>query len=46
MMRGNGMADSSRAKDRGRMRHIAYGHWHADPTQLRTDVYYLLQPKS
>ena len=21
-----------------------YGHWHADPTQLRTDVYYLLQP--
>ena len=20
-----------------------YGHWHADPTQLRTDVYYLLQ---
>jgi effector-binding domain-containing protein len=21
-----------------------YGHWHADPAQLRTDVYYLLQP--
>jgi len=21
-----------------------YGHWHADPTKLRTDVYYLLQP--
>jgi hypothetical protein len=20
-----------------------YGHWHADPAQLRTDVYYLLQ---
>jgi effector-binding domain-containing protein len=20
-----------------------YGHWHADPTQLRTDVYYLLR---
>lgn len=20
-----------------------YGHWHADPKQLRTDVYYLLQ---
>jgi hypothetical protein len=20
-----------------------YGHWHDDPTQLRTDVYYLLQ---
>lgn len=23
-----------------------YGHWHADSTQLRTDVYYLLQAKS
>ena len=23
-----------------------YGHWHADPAQLRTDVYYLLQPAS
>jgi hypothetical protein len=22
-----------------------YGHWNADPAQLRTDVYYLLQPK-
>jgi effector-binding domain-containing protein len=21
-----------------------YGHWHEDPAQLRTDVYYLLQP--
>ena len=21
-----------------------YGHWHADPAQLRTDVYYLLKP--
>jgi hypothetical protein len=21
-----------------------YGHWYPDPTQLRTDVYYLLQP--
>jgi effector-binding domain-containing protein len=21
-----------------------YGHWHADPAKLRTDVYYLLQP--
>jgi DNA gyrase inhibitor GyrI len=21
-----------------------YGHWHADPAQLHTDVYYLLQP--
>ena len=21
-----------------------YGHWHADPAQLRTEVYYLLQP--
>ena len=21
-----------------------YGHWHADPAELRTDVYYLLQP--
>ena len=21
-----------------------YGHWHAEPAQLRTDVYYLLQP--
>ena len=21
-----------------------YGHWHADPAQLRTDVYYLLHP--
>ncbi len=21
-----------------------YGHWHADPSLLRTDVYYLLQP--
>ena len=21
-----------------------YGHWHADPVHLRTDVYYLLQP--
>jgi effector-binding domain-containing protein len=21
-----------------------YGHWHADPAQLRTDVYYLLEP--
>jgi effector-binding domain-containing protein len=21
-----------------------YGHWHKDPSQLRTDVYYLLQP--
>jgi len=21
-----------------------YGHWHDDPAQLRTDVYYLLQP--
>src|SRR6266550_1141413 len=21
-----------------------YGHWHADPVQLRTDVYFLLQP--
>lgn len=21
-----------------------YGHWHADPAQLRTDVYYLLLP--
>lgn len=21
-----------------------YGHWHADPSQLRTDVYYLLHP--
>ena len=20
-----------------------YGHWHADPAQLRTDIYYLLQ---
>ena len=20
-----------------------YGHWHEDPAQLRTDVYYLLQ---
>ena len=20
-----------------------YGHWHADPAQLRTEVYYLLQ---
>jgi effector-binding domain-containing protein len=23
-----------------------YGHWHADPAQLRTDVYYLLQATS
>ena len=23
-----------------------YGHWHADPAQLRTDVYYLLKPRS
>jgi effector-binding domain-containing protein len=23
-----------------------YGHWHDDPAQLRTDVYYLLQPGS
>ena len=21
-----------------------YGHWHADPAKLRTEVYYLLQP--
>ena len=21
-----------------------YGHWHADPARLRTEVYYLLQP--
>lgn len=21
-----------------------YGHWHADPARLRTDVYYLLEP--
>jgi len=21
-----------------------YGHWHADPAELRTEVYYLLQP--
>ena len=21
-----------------------YGHWHANPAELRTDVYYLLQP--
>jgi hypothetical protein len=21
-----------------------YGHWHSDPAQLRTEVYYLLQP--
>jgi effector-binding domain-containing protein len=21
-----------------------YGHWHADPAQLRTDVYYLVLP--
>lgn len=21
-----------------------YGHWHADPAQLRTEIYYLLQP--
>ncbi|MBL0170972.1 MAG: GyrI-like domain-containing protein [Gemmatimonadaceae bacterium] len=21
-----------------------YGHWHADPSQLRTDVFYLLHP--
>ncbi len=21
-----------------------YGHWHADPAQLRTEVYYLLRP--
>ena len=21
-----------------------YGHWHADPAQQRTDIYYLLQP--
>jgi len=21
-----------------------YGHWHADPAQLRTDVFYLLEP--
>jgi effector-binding domain-containing protein len=21
-----------------------YGHWNADPAQLRTEVYYLLQP--
>ncbi len=21
-----------------------YGHWHVDPVELRTDVYYLLQP--
>ena len=21
-----------------------YGHWHADPAQLRTEVFYLLQP--
>jgi len=21
-----------------------YGHWHADPSRLRTEVYYLLQP--
>lgn len=21
-----------------------YGHWHADPAQLRTDIYYLLHP--
>jgi effector-binding domain-containing protein len=20
-----------------------YGHWHADPAQLRTEIYYLLQ---
>jgi effector-binding domain-containing protein len=23
-----------------------YGHWHADPAELRTEVYYLLQPSS
>ena len=23
-----------------------YGHWHTDPAQLRTEVYYLLQPAS
>ena len=23
-----------------------YGHWHDDPAQRRTDVYYLLQPES
>ena len=23
-----------------------YGHWHADPAQLRTDVYYLLKDES
>jgi effector-binding domain-containing protein len=21
-----------------------YGHWHEDPAQLRTEVYYLLRP--
>ncbi len=23
-----------------------YGHWHADPAELRTEVYYLLRPTS
>ena len=22
-----------------------YGHWHSDPAQLRTDIYYLLKPR-